>query len=537
AARRAGIDVEQFNNALVRGNQAMAKALTGKRTDLTSLMRKLGISFRNADGSVRNITDILPKFADAIARQTDPLLKARMASALFGRALGPEMLKLLNQGSAGIAKFIEEAEKLGLIISPEQAKIAEQYAATQRQIGNLWESMGLQINQALLPVLQQIIPIFADLLKENREAIVKGLTDAFKALGEALKNIDWQGTIKEIKAWGTWINDNIGYVGGWKVALGLLGLAMTGLLGPIATLGAAFVSFGLTLLATPVGWFLVAIAALIAGGWALYKNWDTIKEHLIGIWGAVKAAFWAAIDWLGEFVSQWVWEPIKTAWSGIAAWATQLWADVKAGFWSAIDWLGEFVSQWVWAPISNAWNGLAAWAVNLWQGVKIGFWTGINWLTEFVGKFIPDAIKNAWNGLTKWWDDLWSGIRVTIDTAWNLIKPIVDTIASAVGKVIDAVAKLPSPAGLVRQSAGLVGNALDWGKNLVTGGGGGGPSITSAGTIPQQATAVGAQQRVDVGGEMTVRFANAPPGTTVTETTRGPVAITGDVGASMAAPA
>jgi phage-related protein len=46
----------------------------------------------------------------------------------------------------------------------------------------------------------------------------------------------------------------------------------------------------------PIGLAIVAIAALIAIGVAIWKNWDTIKEKASEVWGAVKDAFVGAFE-------------------------------------------------------------------------------------------------------------------------------------------------------------------------------------------------------------------------------------------------
>jgi hypothetical protein len=64
-----------------------------------------------------------------------------------------------------------------------------------------------------------------------------------------------------------------------------------------------------TLALTPLGWIVIAITAVVAAGYLLYKNWDKIK---------VKA---------GE-----LWEGIKRAFSPIAEYFSGIWNNVKIGF-------------------------------------------------------------------------------------------------------------------------------------------------------------------------------------------------------------
>lgn len=67
-------------------------------------------------------------------------------------------------------------------------------------------------------------------------------------------------------------------------------------------LNAAFV-------ASPIGWVVLGIGALIAIGVALWKNWDTVKAKALELWEGIKTAF----------------EPVQGFFSGI-------WEGVKGGF-------------------------------------------------------------------------------------------------------------------------------------------------------------------------------------------------------------
>lgn len=67
----------------------------------------------------------------------------------------------------------------------------------------------------------------------------------------------------------------------------------------------------MAVLTSPIFLVILAIAAVIAIGWLLYKNWDTICEYLKIAWEGVKNFFSAAVDWLSGVFSGF-WEGLKS---------------------------------------------------------------------------------------------------------------------------------------------------------------------------------------------------------------------------------
>lgn len=99
----------------------------------------------------------------------------------------------------------------------------------------------------------------------------------------------------------------------------------------ITALQIAWALFNGTLALTPLGWIAVTIAAVIAAGVLLWKNWDTVKAKAIELWG-----------YLTE-----TWTNIKTSISGtvmsMAASISSSIETIKAGFINAFGAIGNFV--------------------------------------------------------------------------------------------------------------------------------------------------------------------------------------------------
>lgn len=61
--------------------------------------------------------------------------------------------------------------------------------------------------------------------------------------------------------------------------------------GATAALTAAQWALNAAFVATPIGWIVAGLAAIVAGGVALYKNWDTVKATAVSLWEKVKEVF------------------------------------------------------------------------------------------------------------------------------------------------------------------------------------------------------------------------------------------------------
>lgn len=107
----------------------------------------------------------------------------------------------------------------------------------------------------------------------------------------------------------------------------------------------------LGLLASPAGIAVAAIAAVVAAGVAIYKNWDTIKEKAAALKEALSQK-WTEIK---ESVSQ-AWENVKTSVSdaveGIRTAATEKWEGIKTAISDKISGIKDAVSE-KFAPIGE----------------------------------------------------------------------------------------------------------------------------------------------------------------------------------------
>lgn len=146
----------------------------------------------------------------------------------------------------------------------------------------------------------------------------------------------------------------------------------------------------------PITLIIIAIVALIAIGYLLWKNWDVIKAWLLKLWEDIKAKWDSAISAIKAKISEFS-SNIKSKFneikSGVIAVWNALWDNVRS-------------------KIANVISGI----IGLIQKIKSGIVNTFN--------SIKSSVKATWDGL-------WNGIKSKISEAWNFIKSKASGIKSA----------------------------------------------------------------------------------------------------------
>lgn len=229
--------------------------------------------------------------------------------------------------------------------------------------------------------------------------------------------------------------------------------------GAVKGVGAAF-----TFITSPVGLVVAGIAAAIAIGVALYKNWDKIKETAANLWNGIKSAFEGIKNTVSEKFNA-----VKDTISGVMDTAKGVVQEKLSNIKSAYEENGGGL------------KGIAAAAM---EGVKSYYTAGYDFINKLTGgklgevvetvkgKLAPmvNAVKDKLSGIK---DAFGSAFRNAIDfvkTSYNegSLKPIVDKLVSAFGNVKNAVAeKFTGIKEAVGEKLTAVGDAASGVKDTV----------------------------------------------------------------------
>ncbi len=154
---------------------SLAKLSKTIATD-AEMFQVLGIQVEDANGNLRTTEDVLLDLADLFAKSADGTRKAALAQELFGKS-GAALIPFLNKGRDGIKELTAEADRLGVTISGNTAKAADDFNNNMFRLKEGVKGAVNQITEGLLPSLNRI-----------SEAMLKssGSTSGFEKAGRAL---------------------------------------------------------------------------------------------------------------------------------------------------------------------------------------------------------------------------------------------------------------------------------------------------------------------------------------------------------------
>lgn len=191
AAELSDVSVEQLSGSLNKFNRTIDDASDGTGAGAEAF-DALGVSIKNADGTLKSNLDLVKEIADAFQEMPDGIQKSALAQDLFGKS-GAKLIPLLNDGSEGLAMMADEAERLGLIIDGDTAAAAEQFNDNLTRLSKSADALGIALAEDFLPPLTRITNEMVEAQRESGllSALWAGLAQSFKEVaGADLRELD-----------------------------------------------------------------------------------------------------------------------------------------------------------------------------------------------------------------------------------------------------------------------------------------------------------------------------------------------------------
>lgn len=437
----AGIKSSQAGTALrtIMNNLAGDVKISGKAIgDVT-------IATTNADGSMRDLSDILADCRSAFGNLTESE-KAQAAESLVGKNAMSGFLALMNAGQGDIDKLSSaidncdgSAEKMAMTM---QDNLAGQLTILKSQLQELAISFG----DILMPAIRSIVSKlqgFVDKLNEMDEGtkrtivtialLVASIGPLLVIIGTAISKI------------------GVAMQGFVKLANGIskLKIAIQGGTGVLGKLGAALGGISAPVLAV-----VAVIAVLVAAFVHLWKTNEGFRDAIIGTWNRIKDTIsgfcQGIVDRLNALGFQFtdIVDVLKTVWDGFC----QVLAPIFEGVFNYIAnilstvtgvitgildvFIGIFTGNW-----SQAWNGVKDIFSSIWNGIS-SFFTNILNVIKGVADVVLGWFGTSWNevwtNIKTFFEGIWNGIATFFTNIWETLKNVVTVGIMAIGSILSA---------------------------------------------------------------------------------------------------
>lgn len=397
------------------------RKLKSKMDPANETFKQLGVSVTNADGSLRDASDVFYDSIDALSQIENETERDQVAMELFGKS-ADELAGVIDDGGAAMKQFGKDAEDLGLILDQETLDSLNEMNDTidtlKARFTKAFAKLGATVARVFGPALEKAAG-FAQKLSDK----IANLSPEQVKLASTIAGV--VAAIAPVLIVGGKLTSGIGKV-----------LAMApAIKGAITAVTAA--------LASPVGVIALVVAAVAALGVVIYKNWDKIKAWTLGLVENIKAGW----DNLKTTVAE-KWEAIKTAvvekveniktsviekWENLKSDASQKWEEVKTSIEGVIDGAKEsIVAKWeevktsVTQSVQNIKNNLTT----KWSLIKTTVSTTVT--------NIKDKITSNWDEAKTNVTTAVSNIKTEVETKWNAIKTSVSTIGQNIANTVRA---------------------------------------------------------------------------------------------------
>lgn len=475
---------DEANASIVKGAATIAQSYDG--IDFTELIQEtyeigneLGITQDSALGMVDALLKMgfPPEQLDIIAEYGSQLtragFKAEEVQAIMeaGVETGSwnidNLLDGLKEGRIQLTEFAQGADKAlkealdGSGIATEQI---EKWGASVAKGGRDGAAAMVEVAKAIDGIEDPVkknqvgVKVLATMFEDQGQNLTNTLIEASKKtkdlqqnqdnLNESVKKLDANPAVKFQKAMGDlqmalepilgviadvvasiadWISNNpelaatlaavataIGVISGALMAIAPIVVSVMGVfeIGAAAALGIVAI--------VPI-----IIAAIVALGVAIYKNWDDIKNWTIEAWDSIK-------------------EYLIELWDGISQSCSEAWSSFLEAMHEFFDPIGQFFSD-LWEGVkqacSDAWNSTVEFFSEAWSSFIEMMHSFFDPIGEFFSSLWSGIVETAsswWSSLVETASELWGTLTQAWQETWDTILTVLDPIISAVSTVLEA---------------------------------------------------------------------------------------------------
>lgn len=426
----AGIKSSQAGTAL----RTIMNNLSGDVKICGSAIGEVTVATTNADGSMRDLSDILADCRTAFAGLTESE-KAQAAESLVGKNAMSGFLALMNAGEGDIEKLSSAIADCDGTAAGMAETMQDNLAGQLQILKSQLEELAISFGELLMPAVRMIV------------GWIQKFVDWLNSMDEGTRKV-----IVTIALVAAAIGPVLIIVGKVISAVGTIMTIIPKLAGVIGIVQKAFAALNAVMLANPIVLVIAAVAALVAAFIYLWNNCEEFRQFWIDLWESIKEIAIAVWEGLKEFFSA-AWEAIRTTaatvWNAVRDFFSGLWEGIKNIFMTVVNTISTFLAT-AWGTIKNTvmtvWNAIKTFFTTVWEGIKnivttvvtaistflSTAWNGIKTAITTVLNAIKTVVTTIWNGIKNTITTIMNGIKNTVTMAWNNIKSAVANAANAV---------------------------------------------------------------------------------------------------------
>ncbi|MGN0903165.1 MAG: phage tail tape measure protein [Succinivibrio sp.] len=352
-AKSIGVDLEtvaamagKLGDNAIRGSQAgtamraVFTRLVAPATEGSKALYALGVSVKDAQGNVRAMPDVLKDLGVAL-QKLPQAAQAAIKKDIFGQeAMSAAGILMNNAVDGTLQNFIEKVKEAG---SAERVAIQQtnNLDGELASLNSAYEETQLILSEAVTPAIRKCTVMLTKCVgavgafSKNHATLLKILV----AVGGAIAGIIAMMATFNLVCGG------LGYVIVSVVSMAFkFWKALIILKNIIMMTKAVMLAFNAVLMANPILLVITAIAALIAIGVLLYKNWDMVKAKAAALW-----------SWFAE-KCPWLAGVFSSNFNGVIDTVSSVWNHIKSIFGNIIDFVANvFSGNWsaAWENVKN----------------------------------------------------------------------------------------------------------------------------------------------------------------------------------------
>lgn len=176
-----GVSSDQLADSLKDLTTKMSDAANGNE-ETAAKFDQLGVSIYDAQGNLRSAYDVFLDVIDGLGEMGNQAERDALAMGLINES-AQKLNPLIEQGSASLKKYANEAENVGYILSNDQLKALTAVDEAQNRLLKSQEAVSKQISAEYAPYMSDALNQTRELIEKVGKALVdSGAVVAFSSI-------------------------------------------------------------------------------------------------------------------------------------------------------------------------------------------------------------------------------------------------------------------------------------------------------------------------------------------------------------------